>query len=235
MRKREGMKKRRSRILAWLLACLMVLSVIQGTGWGSFTVQAEESNEEERGHTYENGFCKACDAYEPAVLNSNNAYEIGNAGQLYWFADKVNKERYKYVNAKAVLTADIVVNKNVLNDGDLTKDVDGLRDWTPIQQYGGTFDGAQHTISGIYCVSDTIDEAGIFQNTIDNAIVENIGVLDSYYCLKKGYNVGGIVGFNSGIIRNCYNEGMVSSLYNNDNYLGGICGMNGGGDHYRLL
>ena len=183
----------------------------------------------EREHTYENGFCKACDAYEPAVLNSNNAYEIGNAGQLYWFADKVNKERYKYVNAKAVLTADIVVNKNVLNDGDLTKDVDGLRDWTPIQQYGGTFDGAQHTISGIYCVSDTIDEAGIFQNTIDNAIVENIGVLDSYYCLKKGYNVGGIVGYNCGIIRNCYNEGMVSSLYNNDNYLGGICGMNGGG------
>lgn len=42
MRKREGMKKRRSRILAWLLACLMVLSVIQGTGWGSLTVQAEE-------------------------------------------------------------------------------------------------------------------------------------------------------------------------------------------------
>lgn len=43
MRKREGMKKRRSRILAWLLACLMVLSVIQGTGWGSLTVQAEEA------------------------------------------------------------------------------------------------------------------------------------------------------------------------------------------------
>ena len=183
----------------------------------------------EREHTYENGFCKACDAYEPAVLNSNNAYEIGNAGQLYWFADKVNKESYKYVNVNVVLTADIVVNKNVLNDGELTKDVDGLRNWTPIQQYDGTFDGAQHTISGIYCVSDTIEEAGIFQNTIDNAIVENIGVLDSYYCLKKGYNVGGIVGFNSGIIRNCYNEGMVSSLYNNDNYLGGICGMNGGG------
>ena len=183
----------------------------------------------EREHTYENGFCKACDAYEPAVLNSNNAYEIGNAGQLYWFADKVNKESYKYVNVNVVLTADIVVNKNVLNDGELTKDVDGLRNWTPIQQYDGTFDGARHTISGIYCVSDTIEEAGIFQNTIDNAIVENIGVLDSYYCLKKGYNVGGIVGVNSGIIRNCYNEGMVSSLYNNDNYLGGICGMNGGG------
>ena len=181
----------------------------------------------EREHTYENGFCKACDAYEPAVLNSNNAYEIGNAGQLYWFADKVNKEFYG--NANAVLTEDIVVNKNVLNDGELTKDVAGLRDWTPIQQYDGTFDGAQHTISGIYCVSDTITEAGIFQHTTDNAIVQNIGVLDSYYCLKEGCYVGGIVGHNSGIIRNCYNEGMVSSLYKTDNYLGGICGANGGG------
>lgn len=181
----------------------------------------------EREHTYENGFCKACDAYEPAVLNSNNAYEIGNAGQLYWFADKVNKEFYG--NDNAVLTEDIVVNKNVLNDGELTKDVVGLRNWTPIELYGGTFDGAQHTISGIYCVSDTITEAGIFQNTTDSATVENIGVLDSYYCLKKGCYVGGIVGYNSGIIRNCYNEGMVSSLYNTDNYLGGICGANGGG------
>ena len=53
MRKREGMKKRRSRILAWLLACLMVLSVIQGTGWGSLTVQAEESNEEGNENTEE--------------------------------------------------------------------------------------------------------------------------------------------------------------------------------------
>ncbi len=229
MRKREGMKKRRSRILAWLLACFMVLSVIQGTGWGSLTVQAEESNEEERGHTYENGFCKACDAYEPAVLNSNNAYEIGNAGQLYWFADKVNNESYIYGDAKAVLTADIVANKNVLNDGELTKDVDGLRNWTPIKHYGGTFDGAQHTISGIYCYSDTIAEAGIFQLTTSSATVENIGVLDSYYCLKEGYDVGGIVGYNSGIIRNCYNAGMVNSSYNNVNYLGGICGVNEGG------
>ena len=176
----------------------------------------------EQEHTYENGFCKACDAYEPAVLNSNNAYEIGNAGQLYWFADKVNKEFYG--NSDAVLTADIVVNKNVLHDGELTKDVAGLRNWTPIDLYGGTFDGAQHTISGIYCVSDTIDEAGIFQRI--TGTVENVGVLDSYYCLKEGYNVGGIVGYNCGIIRNCYNEGMVSSLYNNYNYLGGICGMN---------
>ena len=54
-------------------------------------------------------------------------------------------------------------------------------------------------------------------------------MLDSYYCLKEGYDVGGIVGYNSGIIRNCYNAGMVNSSYNNVNYLGGICGVNEGG------
>lgn len=73
----------------------------------------------EREHTYENGFCKACDAYEPAVLNSDHVYEIGNAGQLYWFADKVNKEFYG--NAKAVLTANIVVNKMSLMTETLRK------------------------------------------------------------------------------------------------------------------
>ena len=183
----------------------------------------------EREHTYENGFCKACDAYEPAVLNSDNAYEIGNAGQLYWFAGLVNDTipGLKWDNAaNAVLTSDIVVNKNVLNDGELTKDVNGLRNWTPIEHYSGTFDGAKHTISGIYCDSDTIKRAGIFQLTTSRATVENVGVLDSYFRLKEGLYVGGIAGYNSGIIRNCYNAGMVSSLYNNDNYLGGICGMN---------
>ncbi len=35
------------------------------------------------------------------------------------FADKVNNESYIYGDAKAVLTADIVANKNVLNDGEL--------------------------------------------------------------------------------------------------------------------
>lgn len=64
MRKREGMKKRRSRILAWLLACFMVMSVIQGTGWGSLTVQAEESNEEDNENTAEKNVPQTLSLYE---------------------------------------------------------------------------------------------------------------------------------------------------------------------------
>lgn len=84
----------------------------------------------------ESGLC-ACDkAYQPAVLTTDKydvdkdgvydkVYEISNADQLYWFANKINNENYTSGNINAVLTADIVVNENVLksdgtlNDGSL--------------------------------------------------------------------------------------------------------------------
>ena len=61
-------------------------------------------------------------------------YEISNAGQLYWFAGLVNGTLSGVAqnkSANAVLTADIVVNANVLkSDGTLN---DGtFKEWTPI-------------------------------------------------------------------------------------------------------
>ena len=65
-------------------------------------------------------------------------YQIGTAGELYWFAEYVNFEN---TNANAVLTADITVNSNLL--GSLTFDSDGdvsngerFTSWTPI---GGSY------------------------------------------------------------------------------------------------
>lgn len=73
---------------------------------------------------YENGFCSEEDThYEAAVVNEDGCYEIGNGGQLYWFAGFVNEpdNSYEYENRKvnAVLTADIKVNENVLVNGEL--------------------------------------------------------------------------------------------------------------------
>ncbi|MGN0648271.1 MAG: hypothetical protein ACI4J3_06550, partial [Oscillospiraceae bacterium] len=65
-------------------------------------------------------------------------YQIGTAGELYWFAEYVNFEN---TNANAVLTADITVNSNLL--GSLTFGSDGnvsngesFTSWTPI---GGSY------------------------------------------------------------------------------------------------
>ena len=184
-----------------------------------------------REHTYENGFCKACDACEPAVLNSDNAYEIGNAGQLYWFANKVNKENDTYKNANAVLTEDIVVNKNVLkSDGTLNEG--SFRSWTPIGNsskltFGGVFDGQNHTIRGLYFNESEINYVGLF-GRLKNGRISNVGVLDSY--LNGACSVGGICGrSDSGLIINCYNACVVKgTIDDDDNYnsIGGVCGRN---------
>ena len=85
------------------------------------------------GEAYNNGFCSTADcagAYQPAEQNANGYYEIGNAGQLYWFAALVKGGE---TSANAVLTDDITVNENVLNtDGSLNGDGSNFRAWTPI-------------------------------------------------------------------------------------------------------
>ncbi len=101
---------------------------------------------ETKSHNYNSqGFCTDCDAYQPAVLTTDKydidnddskdkVYEIGNAGELYWFSDKVLNNNDTYGKINVVLTDDIVVNENVLkSDGTLNEGT--YRDWIPI----GTF------------------------------------------------------------------------------------------------
>ena len=76
----------------------------------------------------ENGFCTQKEGethYQPATLNETTGnYEISNAGQLYWFADKVNNGEY---SLNAVLTADISVNEGDVSGCDGNK-AEGWRD-----------------------------------------------------------------------------------------------------------
>ena len=199
---------------------------------------------------YENGFAVDTDGntvYQPAILttdkydvdgdgNYDEVYEISNAGQLYWFADKVNNENDTYGSVNAVLTADIVVNENVLkSDGTLN---DGtFKEWTPIgvdytddlnkrheYSYTGAFDGQNHTISGLYCKKNSAWNIGLFGFIGSGGKIANVGVLDSYF--SETGSVGGVCGINTGgIIINCYNTGTVNGQYD----IGGVCGHSGGG------
>ena len=215
-------------------------------------------------HTYKNGFCTddGCSAYEPAVLttgkydidangeitDSDEAYEIGNAGQLYWFAGLVNGTltdgTAQNLKANAVLTADIIVNKDLLtsintdDDGKVTNGT-SFRIWLPMgkinakngQQmlYAGIFDGKGHSISGLYAnlydapVEDSEyafnkkSFAGLFG--LDAGVTRNLRILDSY--MRGEYYIGGICGSAAGgTIQNCYSTATVCG----ESYLGGICG-----------
>ena len=186
----------------------------------------------------ENGFCACNNAYQSADLTTDKydmdgdgskdaVYEISNAGQLYWFAGLVNGtlsgvEQNK--SANAVLTADIVVNKNVLkSDGTLN---DGtFKEWAPIgtsaSPYTGIFEGQNHTISGLYFYQENKDYVGLFGS--NSGKISNVGVLDSYF--YGGIEVGGVSGRNyKGTITNCNNTGSVSG----GDCVGGVSGYNNG-------
>lgn len=212
-------------------------------------------------HTYKNGFCTddGCDAYEPAVLttgkydidvngeitDSDEAYEIGNAGQLYWFAGLVNGTltdgTAQNLKANAVLTADITVNEDLLTsinteeDGNVTNG-SSFKAWRPMGMadengeftghYKGIFDGNGYSISGLYVNRDeaTADVNSRFKSSIGlfgyhDGVTKNLGILDSY--MRGNYCIGGICGYNDGgTIQNCYSAATVCG----DSYIGGICG-----------
>ena len=184
----------------------------------------------------ENGFCACNEVYQPANLTTDKydmdgngskdeVYEISNAGQLYWFAGLVNGTLSgvaQNTSANAVLTKDIVVNKNVLKpDGTLN---DGtFKEWAPIatsaSPYTGIFEGQNHTISGVYFNQEDSYDVGLFGR--NNGKIANAGILDSYFYGTS--KVGGVCGNNyTGTITNCYNTGSVSGL----GTLGGVSGYN---------
>ena len=191
----------------------------------------------------ENGFCACNEVYQPAELTTDKydidgddskdaVYEISNAGQLYWFAGLVNgtlSSVTQKTSANAVLTADIVVNKNVLkSDGTVNEGT--FKEWTPIgntcngsySPYTGIFEGQNHTISGLYFKQENTSEVGFFG--YNGGKISNVGILNSYFC---GFSrVGGVCGYNSSTITNCYNKGVVDGTADGASSFGGVCGCN---------
>lgn len=164
----------------------------------------------------------------------NGCYQISNAAELYGFAAIVNgADDFPYdATACGKLTKDIVVNQNVLNsDGTLNvADTANFAKWTPIGPFYGSFDGQNHTVSGLYYSDGTITGAGLFksinssENQFTKTVVKNVGVVGSFF--RAGYSAGGITGSAYArqapvVIENCYNASRVEVSNNN---AGGIVG-----------
>ena len=157
--------------------------------------------------------------------DSDGFYEIGTADELYAFAAAVNDKGKTTIKGK--LTSNIVVNETVLDEeGKLSENV---RPWTPIGNgdtpYTGTFDGAGCTISGLSFNDTNADYAGLFGYLGKGGSVQNLGILDSYFC--GGMCVGGVVGYNDGDVSECFNEGSVTGE-GFFCYVGGVVGENAG-------
>ena len=226
-------KKLSRRVLS--LAAALVTG-ISSVGIGSISSGVLSASAEEDTSTHEhsydtgntNGFCdvEGCtEPYQPAEdSNSDGYYEIGNAGQLYWFANLTNENRFNnYLDA--ILTSDIVVNENVLND-DMVPNEGTYRQWTPIgdrYSYEGVFDGNNHTISGLYYNDSSYCKTLGFICTAEYSEIKNLGIVDSYFRGNTSTEYsGGICAENvSSRIVNCFSICTIEGYGD----AGGICGL----------
>ena len=111
----------------------------------------------------------------------------------------------------------------------LTGNITLTGEWTPIgdyyNQYTGTFDGGNYTITGL-TVTTSDQYAGLFGYIGSGGTVKNVVLKDVQIESDNQYGcVGGIAGNSNGNIENCSVSGSVSSRYT----AGGVVGLQFGG------
>ena len=153
---------------------------------------------------------------------STDPYIINNTGQLDALAQSVNSD-HDFLQGKFFELGD-----------DISYSYDPENNFTPIgslnNPFKGHFDGKGHTISGITVTrtGSTSDSRyiGLFGQTDSGGTVQNVVLASSNF---TGYlNIGGIVGYNKGTVRNCRVESSVTIKAGNTdaNNHGGIVGFN---------
>lgn len=145
---------------------------------------------------------------------------------------EVSEGNYTVDNEKGLKNLAKLVNNGAIDINiTLTADITLTGEWTPIgiddkHQYIGTFDGGNHTISGL-TVTGSDEYAGLFGyigkdgGTVKNVVLENVQITSDY---QYGY-VGGVAGYSRGNIENCSVSGSVSSRCT----AGGVVGQQFGG------
>lgn len=167
-------------------------------------------------------------AYAGGDGSKANPYQISNANELAKLAEDVkagnNWSRGKYF----VLTADIVINENLLGNttsalegqtaGKLFNPIGTFSSYDSYVPFMGVFDGQGHTISGMYQAIFVANDA-LFA-AVEDAVIKNVCVKDSY--IYGGKYCAGIVSFGvNSQIRNCSFEGTIKSW---EWYAAGIAG-----------
>ena len=138
----------------------------------------------------------------------NNQYEVGNTVGLNKWAEIARSNP----NASCTLTNDIDYNHG---------------EWTPIENYTGTFDGGGYTISNIKIEQAGSERCGLFSQINQGGTVKNLNVksITINNTNSKSFN-GGIAGINFGTIEGCT---VTDSKIIGENTVGGIVGENNGG------
>jgi hypothetical protein len=131
---------------------------------------------------------------------------------------------YDFEGEYITLAGDIMLN-DTANWASWETNGAELTQWIPIgndeNRFRGIFNGAGHTVAGIYINAESSGDQGLFG--INEGTIANLGVVASF--IKGDWNVGGLAGVNYGTIGNSYFAGRVTG----GECVGGLAGDNWGG------
>lgn len=227
----------KKKILSAILSMCLILTMVSI----NFAVNAEETNT-----TYEapsiptTGDVWDGTTLQPSKLVKKDGiyyYEITKCSELAYIAEAGGDWcNYNYILANNLIlnNAEIKWNEN----GECT--TSNLKEWKPIDNFTGIFDGNNFKISGVYINNVEKNNVGLW-GTINAPIgtttaIKNLVVVNSY--IVGNENVGRIVGnfdayWNDEIagIKNCIFSGYVYAYSNNS---GGIMGNSSGSGFSNL-
>ncbi len=146
--------------------------------------------------------------------SSGNPFQIATAGQLAYLAQQACAGT-DYTNKYFVLTNDISLS---------------AYQWTPIQEFGGTFDGAGHKITGLAIGTadspDSSDMVGLFGTTGETSSIKDVNV-EVIINSDSDDMVGSLIGASCGSVTGCSASGIVNMSGRNGG-VGGLLGENDG-------
>ena len=115
---------------------------------------------------------------------------------------------------RIILNVNVILNEQIKTDKDYNVlNADELKQWSPILDFEGTFDGRGHIVSGLY-IDQIADMVGLFGGS-RNSDCCNLGIVNSY--IKGNDYVAAISG---GDLNNCFSTAIVIGE-NNVEGLGG--------------
>ncbi|ADE01722.2 GLUG motif-containing protein [Haloferax volcanii] len=192
-----------ARVSRWLLVVITLLVVSLGVGVTAFSgVAAADMPDTSQ--------CSAV-SWTNQTISGQTYYEVDTLDKLQCIDDKGLGNNY-------VLTRDI--NASETSTWDSNNGFDPIGDKN--NEFTGTFDGDDHTISGLTINRGGTYSVGLFSEVASGGTITNIGLEGG--SVTGARRTGQLAGYNDGTVENSHVTGEVTGTYR----VGGLVGRNDG-------
>lgn len=174
----------------------------------------------------------AAESFAGGSGTAEDPYRISTPEELALFGKVTGDEEeknYEYREACYVLTADIALND--VSDFDDWGEAEPAYRWEPVKRFTGTFDGGNHTISGLYLfiAGEQHAETGLFGSIAKGGTVKDLHLTKAYLFKDGTDSTGSYAGCLAGevfesTVENCTVEGVVRLQNGDSYYIGGVVG-----------